>query len=158
MSFKEGLNWLKGKRVVVADANLERAQTLNTFLQNYGLQVTLLTSMDEVKHEIERRHYATHRVYLAVLVEMSLAQQVESVWQKVTQDNPLILQTPVVLMRTQQEAQSHQAWIEQGYFRYQLDQPVSPQQMLRLLRRLNRWKKLQAELQKEPKASAVLGD
>ncbi|MGC9386398.1 MAG: hypothetical protein ACP5D0_05595 [Hydrogenovibrio sp.] len=143
--------------MALCEPNPERFAEIEAFLAHYGLQVTAFNDVDSVLSEIEARRYSTHRVYLAILIDYHLAQAVEQAWQKVTHDNPTILQTPVVLMREASDVESAQSLINKGYFRFQLTQPVAPTAMLRLLNRLNRWKRWQKELSQPPRPSVKIG-
>lgn len=156
MQLKQSLMWLKGRRIVVCDPDLNRLDRLRDFFKSCGLEVIVLNTAKEVAAEIEKHHYSTHRVYLAILIDQSLAQAVVEVWGQVTNDNPTILSTPVVLMRQASDLPKLQSLIEKGYFKYQIDQPPSLKTLLRLLVRLNRWKKWQKELSGRPRPSVFL--
>lgn len=156
MQFKQALMWLKGRRVVVCDPDLKRLDRLRNFFEGYGVGVVALSTEKEVVAEIEKHHYSTHRVYLAVLIDQALAKAVAEIWGQVTHDNPTILSTPVVLLRQTPDLPELQSLIEKGYFKYQLDQPPSSNALLRLLVRLNRWKKWQKELSTRPRPSVFL--
>lgn len=156
MQLKQSLMWLKGRRIIVCDPDLGRLDRLRQFFKGFGLEVVALSTAKQVTAEIEKHHYSTRRVYLAVLIDQSLAQAVVKVWGQVTHDNPTILSTPVVLMRQASDLPQLQTLLEKGYFKYQLDQPPSSRGLLRLLIRLNRWKKWQKELSSRPRPSVFL--
>jgi len=156
MQHKQALMWLKGRRVVVCDTDQNRLNRIRSFFEGYGVGVVALKTAKEVAAEIEKHHYSTRRVYLAVLIELSLAKATAEVWGQVTHDNPMILTTPVVLMRRECDLPEVQSLIDKGYFKYQLNQPLSSKSLLRLLISLNRWKKWQKELSSRPRPSVSL--
>lgn len=156
MRLKLVLNWLKGRRVVVCDPEQGRLTRIRDFFESCGIEVVSLGTVKDVISEIEKHHYSTHRVYLAVLIDQELAKAAEEIWEQVTHDNPTILTTPVILMRKDTDLPELQPLIDKGYFQYQLTQPPSTKALLRLLVRLSRWKKWQRELSKRPRPSVSL--
>ncbi|MDG4812330.1 hypothetical protein P8629_04865 [Hydrogenovibrio sp. 3SP14C1] len=156
MQQKQALMWLKGRRVIVCDTDPVRLKRMCTFFEGCGVNVLALKTAEEVIAEIEKHHYSTHRIYLAVLIDQSLAKAAAKVWGQVTHENPTILTTPVVLMRKESDLPEVQSLIDKGYFKYQLDQSPSSKALLRLLISLNRWKKWQKELSSRPHPSVSL--
>jgi len=151
------LDWIKGRRVALCEPDKERFDHLHQILMANGLEVFAFNSVQEIIEELEIRRYSTHRFYLTVLVDFHLAEQVERHWVDVTGGNPSILETPVVLMRKDEDLNQVLPLIEKGYFRFQLMQPVSETALMGLLLILNRWKKQQHELAETAEPAATLG-
>ncbi len=146
MSYKEELIWLKGKKVAICEPDSALFAEVKAFLEHYGLEVIGLNSIAAMLADLESRRYSTHRIYMAVFVTAELAIDLEASWLDVTKMNPGVAQTPLVLMATLEEKKRVAGFIDKGYFKFCLDHPVPASQMLRVLRRLNRWKALRGDL------------
>jgi len=145
MTFKDKLIWLQGKKVALCETNEARFIEVKSFLQRYGIEVTGLRSAQEMMQDLESRRYSTHRVFFAVLVAAELARELEEPWKDIVQVNPSLLKTPLILTATPEQISDSQDLIEAGYFRFCLTNPVSPNDMLRVLRRLNRWNAMRGD-------------
>lgn len=150
-------NWIKGHRVAICDSDARQAERLAEKLKAFGLEVFRFETPAQLTQEIERRHYTTHRFYLAAFIDFSLAKAVRSHWDTVTTDNPTILETPIVLLYYPPDLGEAQPFIDQGYFRFQLAKPVEDLPLNSLLEVLNRWKKQQYELCDSVNPAAVFG-
>ncbi|MEA3405242.1 MAG: hypothetical protein U9R28_05835 [Pseudomonadota bacterium] len=146
MSYKDELIWLKGKKVAFCEPDETLFAEVKAFLGHYGLDVIGLNSIESMLADLESRRYSTHRIYMAVFVTAELAKDLETSWLDVIRVNPGVAQTPLVLMASESERKSVQSFIEKGYFKFCMDHPVPASQMLRVLRRLNRWKALRGDL------------
>lgn len=140
MAYKDELIWLKGKKLAVCEPDAVQFECIKSLLENYGLEVVGLNSIEAMVADLESRRYSTHRVYLAVLVTADLALDLESAWLNILKVNPEVAQAPLVLMASQTEKRAVAEFIERGYFKFQIDRPITALQLLRVLRRLNRWK------------------
>lgn len=140
MSFKHDLIWLKGRKVLVCEPNDRARNELCQFLGRYQIQVEALASLEQMHAEIEKRRYATRRVYVLALIEATIARDMQALWQEVIFQNPMILGTPLGLMSEPNVEDSDLKLT--GFFRYYLAKPVTASQVLRVLRKLNRWKTL----------------
>jgi len=145
MTFKDKLIWLQGKKVALCETNEARFIEVKSFLQRYGIEVTGLRSAREMMQDLESRRYSTHRVFFAVFVAADLARELEAPWQDIVQVNPSLLKTPLILTATPEQISDSQDLIEAGYFKFCLTNPVSPNDMLRVLRRLNRWNAMRGD-------------
>lgn len=147
MSVKDALQWLSGKRVALCEPNPEKFVALEKLLKQYGVMVSQFNTPQAVFDELARQQYSTLRVFLVILVDYHLARTAVDAWEKVTHENPTILQTPVVLMRTQEQIPLAQDMVDKGYFKFELNSPVSKLDLLKLLNELDRWKDWQADMQ-----------
>ena len=154
MTFKDKLIWLKGKKVALCETNEQRFTQVKQFLQRYDIEVIGLQSAERMLADLESRRYSTHRVFLAVFISADLALALEKAWQEITTMNPSITKTPLVLTSTLEEKTLIEPLIAKGYFRFCLTQPIAPQQVLRVLRKLNRWKVLRGDISR----SAILNN
>jgi DNA-binding response OmpR family regulator len=145
MTFKDKLIWLQGKKIALCETDEVRFNEVKAFLQRYGIEVTGLRSAKEMLEDLETRRYSTHRVFFAVFVAADLARELEKPWQEIIKINPSILRTPLILTATPQQKVASQDLIEAGYFKFCLTNPVSPNDMLRVLRRLNRWNAMRGD-------------
>ena len=146
MSYKDQLRWLQGKKVAICEPDKERFTLLSDFLKLYGLEVVALNSQQTMLADLESRRYSTHRTYIAVFIAAELAKIMEPLWVEITDMNPGILKTPLILMGSKSERESVQALIDLGYFKYCLAEPITPTFVLRLLGRLNRWKAMRGDI------------
>jgi|GEM_PF-5979226 len=146
MSYKDELIWLKGKKVAFCEPDLVLFEKVKDFLNHYGLEVIGLNSIESMLADLESRRYSTHRIYMAVFVTPDLAIDLEACWLDVVRVNPGVAQTPLILMASPEETLPVSDFIEKGYFKFQIDRPVKPTQLLRVLHRLNRWKALRGDL------------
>ena len=146
MSYKDELIWLKGKKVAFCEPDMTLFAEVKDFLGRYGLEVTGLNSIEAMLSDLESRRYSTHRIYMAVFVTPELAIDLEAGWLDVVGVNPGVAQTPLVLMASAEAILPVSDFIEKGYFKFQIDRPVKPTQLLRVLHRLNRWKALRGDL------------
>ena len=143
---KEKLIWLKGKKIAVAEPNKKRFNELKNFLEHYAVEVVALNSVAAVTADLEKRRFATKRVFFAVFVDYQLAEKVLTTWSNVTHANPKLLKTPIILTY-QKDQNIHQSdLLKTGYFRFCLQQPISANQVLRVLVKLNRWYGLRGEI------------
>ncbi|BBP44154.1 hypothetical protein [Thiosulfativibrio zosterae] len=147
MSVKDALQWLNGKRVALCEPNAEKFLALEKLLKQYGLMVSHFNSPQAVMEELHRQQYSTLRVFLVILVDYHLARTAVAAWEKVTEENPTILQTPVVLMRTPEQVPLAQDMVDKGYFKYEINSPVSKLELLKVLTMLDRWKSWEADMQ-----------
>lgn len=153
---KEKLLWLQGKKIAVAEPNTTQFAALKTVLEHYGVEVVPLNSVAEVEADLQKRRFATRRVFFAVFVDYSLAESVMQTWSQVTQSNPKLLKTPIILTYPEQQNIKDSPLLKTGYFRFCLSQPLHAKQVLKTLLKLNRWYGLTGEirpsavLQKEP--------
>ncbi len=146
MSYKDQLRWLQGKKIAICEPDSARFAVLSDFLKHYGLEVIALNSQETMLADLESRRYSTHRTYIAVFIAAELAKIIEPLWMEITNMNPTILQTPLILMGSESEKQSVQALIDLGYFKYTLPEPMTATFVLRLLRSLNRWKAMRGDI------------
>ncbi len=146
MAFKDKLIWLKGKKIAVCEPDETRFAEIKLFLEHYHIEVTGLNSAEAMSADLQQRRYATHRVFFAVFINYELAEQMEPAWREVTTVNPKLLKTPMVLMVSETQLKDGQALIDTGYFRYTLTYPISASDLLRVLRRLNRWNAIRGDI------------
>jgi len=139
MSFKEKQIWLQGKKVAVCETDEARFIEIKAFLQRYGIEVTWMRNAQEMLADLESRRYSTHRVFFAVFVAAQLARELAEPWTKIIQVNPSILKVPLILTATPEQKLASQDLIEAEYFTDCLINPISPNNMLRVLSRLNNW-------------------
>lgn len=149
MTLKQDLISLTGKHVVLCEPNTEKFQQVKAFLNNYGIEVHGFSTLDEVKAEIEARRFSTRRLYMMVLIDVYLVEQVQALWEEVTEGNPLLLQTPVVLMHEKKDCDLAEHLMRSGFFRFQVESPIKPVAMLRLLKTLSRWKAIKSEMENQ---------
>lgn len=145
MSFKEKLIWLQGKKVAVCDTDESRATQIKVFLQRYGIDVIWMKTAEEMLADLETRRYSTHRVFFAVFVAADLAQDLSQPWAEIVQVNPSILKAPLILTGSAKQASESADLINAGYFSHCLIDPISAPEMLRVLRRLNRWNAMRGD-------------
>ncbi|WEJ62278.1 hypothetical protein [Thiomicrorhabdus lithotrophica] len=145
MSFKEKQIWLQGKKVAVCETDEIRFKEIKIFLQRYGIEVTWMKNAQEMLADLESRRYSTHRVFFAVFVAAELAKELAEPWSNIVQVNPSILKAPLILTATPEQKFAIQDVIEQGYFTDCLTHPISPNHMLRVLRRLNHWNAMRGD-------------
>lgn len=146
MTFKDKLIWLQGKKIAVCEPNQQRFIEIKGFLERYGIDVVALNSATAMRADLEERRYSTHRVFLAVFVNADLARDMEVAWREVTAMNPSLLKTPLILTLGSEPNHKSQDLIDAGYFRFCLSHPISANDMLRVLRRLNRWKAIRGDI------------
>lgn len=140
MTYKDELIWLKGKKLAICEPDVALFEEAKGFLENYGLEVIGLNSIEAMVADLESRRYSTHRVYLAVFVTAELALDLEAAWLNILQVNPEIAQAPLILMASPAETLTVTELIERGYFNSQIDRPASALHLLRVLHKLNSWK------------------
>ncbi|BCN94056.1 hypothetical protein THMIRHAM_18410 [Thiomicrorhabdus immobilis] len=145
MSFKEKLIWLQGKKVAVCDTDKTRAAEIKAFLQHYGVDVIWMRTAQEMLADLESRRYSTHRVFFAVFVSADLAHNLSQPWAEIVKVNPSILKAPLILMGSSQQISDSADLMKAGYFAHCLINPISPHEMLRVLRRLNRWNAMRGD-------------
>ena len=145
-SFKEKLIWLQGKKVAVCEPDAGRFEEIKSFLERYGIEVTALNSAEAMSHDLEQRRYATHRVFFAVFINEDLAEQMKDAWQDVILVNPKLAKTPLILMASEQAADLTASLMKTGFFKYYLTYTISPNSLLRVLRRLNRWHAIKGDI------------
>jgi len=146
VTYKDQLMWLQGKKIAICEADSARFAVLSNFLKHYGLEVIALNSQETMLADLESRRYSTHRTYIAVFISAELAKAMEPLWMEITHMNPKILQTPLILMGSNSEKRSVQSLIDLGYFKYTSPEPMTATFVLRLLRRLNRWKAMRGDI------------
>jgi uncharacterized SAM-dependent methyltransferase len=146
VSNKDELRWLQGKRIAICEPDSARFTVLSDFLKHYGLEVVALNTKKILLADLESRRYSTHRTYIAVFIAAELAKIMEPLWMEITQMNPGILQTPLILMGSDAEKQAVQPLIDLGYFKYTSPEPMTATFVLRLLRSLNRWKAMSGDI------------
>lgn len=146
MSYKDQLRWLQGKKIAICEPDRARFAVLSDFLKHYGLEVIVLNSTEAMLADLESRRYSTHRTYIAVFIAAELAKAIEPLWMEITNMNPTILQTPLILLGSESEKQSVQGLIDLGYFKYNSPEPMTATFVLRLLRSLNRWKAMRGDI------------
>lgn len=147
MTVKDALQWLSGKRVAICEPDAEKFAALEKLLKSYGLMVSHFNTVEEVLRELQRQQYSTLSVFLAILVDYDLARSAVDAWEKVTDENPTILQTPLVLMRKPEQVVQAQDMIDKGLFKFELDSPVDKLDLLKILTELERWKAWQSDMQ-----------
>ena len=145
VSFKEKLIWLQGKKVAVCDTDKIRVAEITAFLQRYGIDVIWMKTAKEMLVDLESRRYSTHRVFFAVFVSADLAQDLSKPWTEVIKVNPSILKAPLILTGSAQQMNDSVDLINAGYFSHCLINPISAHEMLRVLRRLNRWSAMRGD-------------
>jgi len=145
VTFKDKLIWLKGKKVAVCETDHNRLQLIKSFLERYDIEVAVLSSAEEMKQDLESRRYSTHRVFFAVFVAADLAREMEQPWQNIINMNPSLLKTPLIMTASPEQKVEAEDLIEAGYFRHCLTHPISANDMLRVLRRLNRWNAMRGD-------------
>ena len=145
MSFKEKQIWLQGKKVAVCETDEARFIEVKTFLQRYGIEVTWMRNTQEMLDDLESRRYSTHRVFFAVFVAAELARELAEPWSKIVHVNPSILKAPLILTATPEQKLESKDLIEADYFTACLINPVSPNNMLRVLSRLNNWNAMRGD-------------
>lgn len=143
---KDKLIWLKGKKIAVSEPNAERFNNLKIFLENYGVEVVALNDVQAVQKDLQQRRFATKRVFFAVFVDLQVAEQVRELWKEVTEVNPLLLKTPIILTHDANDKVTQSDLVKTGYFRFCLQQPITANQVLRVLIKLNRWYGLRGEI------------
>jgi len=139
LSFKEKQIWLQGKKVAVCETDEARFTEVKTFLQRYGIEFTWMKNAQEMLADLESRRYSTHRVFFAVFVAAELAKELAEPWAKIVQVNPSILKAPLILTATPEQKLATNDKIKADYFTDYLTNPISPNNMLRVLSRLNSW-------------------
>lgn len=150
------LSWIQGRKIAICEPDKTRAQQIIAILTSFGLEAVVFPTLEAVYAEIERRHYTTHRIYLAILIDFNFAKTVEAEWTSVTSENPGILETPIGLMFEPKVIAEAQAMREKGQVRFMLEQPVSEAALHRLLKLLNSWKGKQHPLANKAEAAAKL--
>ena len=151
--FSEGLRYLYGRRMVIATADKALAADLTAFLSRYGVQIVHLADQAAVEAEIRRRLYGTHRVYLAILVDASLAEVLLPGWCQALTINPTLGETPVAVLCDQDEAQR---WRQVPQVRHVLPNPPQPRPLLKWLSAISRWRSFVHELEKRGQPPARL--
>lgn len=147
MTVNEALQWLNGKRVAICEPDAAKFSALETLLKSYGLMVSHFNTAEEVLNELQRQQYATQSVFLAILVDYDLARSAVDAWEKVTDENPTILQTPLVLMRQPDQVAQAQDMLDKGLFEFELNSPVDKMDLYHILTELKRWKAWQSDMQ-----------
>lgn len=156
MSVKDELLSLVGAHVALCEPNPEKFAEISTFLNNYEMVTHAFNTPEAAFAEIQAHQYSTRRFYMMILIDFELVKLVMDDWADAGDHNPTILQTPVVLMCPPQDLAEAQPLIDDGYFRYQLESPVKPLAMLRLLGEMNGWKAMQKEADPESAIRAVV--
>ncbi len=151
--FSEGLRYLYGRKMVVATADAALAHNLTTFLKRYGLQVVYLPDMAAVGEEIRRRLYGTQRIYLAILIDAPLAENLLPGWRQALAINPTLGETPVAVLCPQDQ---QIRWRSVPEVRHVLPNPPSPRAMLKWLAAISRWRSFVHELEKRGRPPARL--
>ena len=146
MSYKDDLILLKGKKIAICEPNEALFKQIKTFLEGFGVEVVGLNSIGEMLTDLESRRYSTHRIYMAVFMTADLALDLEASWLDVVKTNPGVATTPLVLMASETERILVKGFIDKGYFKFILERPVPVKPMLRVLKRLNRWKAIKGDL------------
>ncbi|WP_294945352.1 hypothetical protein [Sulfurivirga sp.] len=142
--FREGIRYLYGRRMVLATADDALAQVLTDFLDRYGVQVTRLNSVAAVGEEIRRRLYGTRRIYLAILIDAPLAENMLEGWRQALAINPVLADTPVAVLAPENQ---QAFWRQVDEVRHVLPLPLSPRAMLRWLAAISRWRQFVHELE-----------
>ena len=145
MSFKEKQIWLQGKKVAVCETDEARFMEVKAFLQRYGIEVTWMKNAQEMLADLESRRYSTHRVFFAVFVTAELARELAEPWSKIVHVNPSILKAPLILTATPEQKLATKDLIQADYFTDCLTSPMSPNNMLRVLSRLNNWNAMRGD-------------
>ncbi len=157
MLLHKELSWIKGLKVALCEPDKDRLAESKKLFESYGLEVFVFASVEAIMAEMEIRRYSTHRFYLAVFVDFGLAEDVERLWVDVTENNPRILETPVVLMREERDVLAAQALLVKHYFKFELKQPIAVEYVYAILSIFNRWKKQQHDLSSVATSSVIMG-
>ncbi|MBF6057574.1 MULTISPECIES: hypothetical protein [Thiomicrorhabdus] len=135
----EKLIWLKGKKVAVFDPDESRVAVLKRCFDHYGVDMLWIDNYQAVSALLEARRYSTHRIFLTVFLYAGWVEAFNETWSVMTQKNPHLLQTPLLLVGTDEEKHALSESIDLSMFKEILPEPVTPRALMRTLMRSSPW-------------------